>query len=89
MYSDILIKFDTFLRRRVQDLCRGKEPGFTGKTRLKCLWLHQGHPFLKLGPFKLELLHAKPQIGVIHDFASEKETSQIIAKAKGTVANFA
>ena len=50
---------------------------------LKCIWLHHNQPYLRLGPFKFEALHQNPEIALIHEFASPKETLDIQINAKG------
>ena len=50
---------------------------------MKCKLVCHEIPFLKLGPFKVEFLHQRPDILVTHDFASQKDTNDIIAVAKG------
>ena len=51
--------------------------------RLKCVFVHQNDKFLQIGPFKLEFLHQDPEIALVHDFASAKETDNIIHVARG------
>ncbi len=48
-----------------------------------CSWLDHQDPFLRLGPFKYEALHNKPQIAIIRDFASGPELSRIKEEARG------
>ena len=50
---------------------------------LRSTWSHNENPYLKIGPFKLEYLHQNPEIVLIHDFASETQTDEIIEKARG------
>ena len=50
---------------------------------LYCSWLHHEDPFLRLAPFKLEVLHNKPQIGIVREFASKQELSRIKRQAQG------
>ena len=40
-------------------------------------------PYLKLGPFKLELMHTNPEIAVIHNFATPNELQKIKDGARG------
>ena len=49
----------------------------------KCFWLHHSKPFLKLGPFKLELLHWNFEIGVLHDFIEENEAKELKTHVRG------
>ena len=53
---------------------------------LSCMWLHHNDYFLKLGPFKSEIILNKPEIMVLHEFAFSKELSEIISAAKGKLA---
>lgn len=82
--KDILFRFELFLRKRIQKLCLGKfkRPPRLEKS-LKCIFLHQNNPYLKLGPFKFEYLHRNPEIGVVHEFATENEVRKIRNSAKG------
>ena len=50
---------------------------------LNCFWLHHNDPYLKSGPFKYEVRHKHPEIGIIHEFASFLEASAIQNKARG------
>ena len=50
---------------------------------LFCTFIHHNNPYLKLGPFKYEIHHQNPEIGVIHDFASAKELEIIKSNARG------
>ena len=45
--------------------------------------MHHGNPYLKLGPFKLELKHMKPEIGLFHDFVSINESEDMKDLARG------
>ena len=50
---------------------------------LKCVLLHHNNPYLKLSPFKYEIHHQNPEIGVVHDFASAEELKVIKENARG------
>ena len=50
---------------------------------MRCIWIHHNNPFLKLGPFKFEILHQDPEIAYIHDLVSEQQTNNIKELAKG------
>ena len=50
---------------------------------LKCVFLHHNHPYLRLGPFKFEILHQNPEIAILHQFASSVEVEQIKNLARG------
>ena len=49
----------------------------------KCILLNHDKPYLKLGPFKFEMKNQNPEIGLIHDFVSENEITQIKERARG------
>ena len=83
-HQDILLRFDVFLRSRIQKLCNGKyDRDAKLEKDLRCFWLHQNNPYLKLAPFKLEVQHHKPEIAIIHDFASSNELKIVKEAAKG------
>ena len=44
---------------------------------LKCQLLDHKNPYLRLGPFKFEILHEDPEISILHDLVSLNETSEI------------
>ena len=50
---------------------------------MTCTWLHQNHPYLRLGPFKHEILHQNPEIAIIHGLASSKEVQNIQNFSRG------
>ena len=82
--NDLPNRFDLFLRKRTQKLCKGTfERHPILETHLKCLWLSHEDPYLKLGPFKLEFMHTNPEIAVIHNFASPRELQKIKDGARG------
>ena len=58
-----------------------REPNLV--RNLKCISSHQEDPFLRLCPFRIEFLHKNPEIAIIHEFVSHKETDDMIAIAKG------
>ena len=50
---------------------------------MTCTWLHQNHPYLRLGPFKHEILHQNPEIAIIHGLANSKEVQNIQNFSRG------
>ena len=52
---------------------------------MKCMHLHYQNPYLKLGPFKMEVMSQDPHpfVGVFHDFFSDKEIDSYLNLAKG------
>ena len=47
--------------------------------------MDHNNPYLKLGPFKLELRHKNPEIAEVHDFASPTEVKRIRDDARGNM----
>jgi prolyl 4-hydroxylase len=43
-----------------------------------CHYLHHNNPFLKLGPFKIEVASKKPFVIVFHDLLSDKEMNYMV-----------
>ena len=71
-----------------RQLCRGEIPVRPVRSDLlgrdyRCVNLHYNNPFLKLGPFSLEILNLQPFIGTFHRMFTERETDLIIEKSKG------
>ena len=66
-------------------LCQGKttETRMRRDTQNQCIKLYYNDPYLRLGPFNLEILNTEPFIGAFHSILSEKETDSIIEKSKG------
>ena len=50
---------------------------------LKCFYVSHKDPYYKLGPFKYELKHRAPEIGLFHDFAHPSEMDKIKSKSRG------
>ena len=81
-------ELDYFLQARTQDLCNGKlvrPPDLDAKVR--CHLLDRGDVFTRLGPFKVEMKHHRPEVVVIHDFISKKECQIIRDRAKGRMSS--
>ena len=74
-----------FLRKKICKLCNNEivRPPKLNKD-VKCLWLDHKNPFLKIGPFKFELLHENFEIGLVHDLITKEESINIqkLAKSK-------
>ena len=47
-----------------------------------CTHLHYGDPYLRMGPFKYELLSSGPHIAIFRDFFSPAECDSFIQRAK-------
>ena len=50
---------------------------------LKCFFVDHSDPYFRLGPFKYELKHRAPEIGLFHDFAHPNEMEGIKSRARG------
>ena len=48
----------------------------------QCRYLHHGHPYLKLGPFKEEKMLTRPYVVIFHDILSDIEINYLIDKSK-------
>ncbi|KAI4458952.1 prolyl 4-hydroxylase alpha subunit [Holotrichia oblita] len=62
-------------------------------AELKCRYMHNGNPFLKIAPFKVEEAYLDPQILIFHDVMADHEIATIKALARphfqrATVQNF-
>ncbi|XP_028164099.1 prolyl 4-hydroxylase subunit alpha-1-like [Ostrinia furnacalis] len=78
--------FDDEYEKELQNykpLCRGElqVPGVISK-RLKCRYLTENHPFLKLAPIKMEYHYLQPDLIVFHDVMSDDEIEFIKATAQ-------
>ncbi len=63
-----------------REVCSGRRRSQSGKK--VCFSLHRGDPFLRLGPFKIEVVSSSPFIALFHDFLSESEISFLIEYSK-------
>ena len=74
------------LRQKIQKLCSNQfvRPRYLDKN-LKCLFAHHENPFLKLGPFKYELLNKEPSVGFVHDLISDKQAEKLKDDARPTM----
>ena len=52
---------------------------------LKCTQLHHSNPYLKMGPFKFEQKHYNPEIALLHDFVSVRESDNVKNLTKGNL----
>ena len=68
------------VRRDISKLCSGIE---TKSNEFKCHMHSTPDPFIKLSPFKIETYYDEPVIAVIHDFASETESSWVKDHVRG------
>ena len=63
-------------KERFRLVCRGviKQIVWRKTVWLKSVLVHRHNPFLKLGPFKVQILSEAPIKVIIHDIFSDKET---------------
>jgi len=78
------LKINFHNRALAPSQCSGinKRPPTMDKD-LKCIFLNQNNLYLRLGPFKLEQFNAKPFIGKIYSFVTEKEANWVMDRTKG------
>ncbi|XP_013142463.1 PREDICTED: prolyl 4-hydroxylase subunit alpha-2-like [Papilio polytes] len=70
-------------RKVYEALCRGEmEIPSEISRRLKCRYLTENHPFLKLAPIKMEQMYLSPDIVVFHQVLSDEEIEHIKDMAK-------
>ncbi|XP_043654748.1 prolyl 4-hydroxylase subunit alpha-1 [Drosophila teissieri] len=75
--------FDMTERRAYEMLCRGElKPSPSELRPLRCRYVTNGVPFLRLGPLKLEEAHADPYIVVYHDAMYDSEIDVIKRMAR-------
>lgn len=61
-------------KEHYQKLCRKDiEPTAKQAASLKCRYISNNSPFLKIGPIKMEEIHLNPDIFIFHDALYEKE----------------
>lgn len=62
-------------------ICRGQIVGQEVKKQIKyqkCHWLHQNNPYLRLNPFKIEILLNDPFRMIFHEILNEEEIDWLI-----------
>ncbi|CAH2108424.1 unnamed protein product [Euphydryas editha] len=70
-------------RKVYEALCRGEmEIPVDVAKRLKCRYLTENHPFLRLAPIKMEYVYVDPDIIVFHEVMSDDEIYEIMMIAK-------
>ena len=72
-----------FFNFQEKELCKGRQTYDDQVQDPQCLYLHRGHPYLRLGPFKYETLNDIPHVASIRDFASDQQVKEIKDKASG------
>ncbi|CAG4974243.1 unnamed protein product [Parnassius apollo] len=70
-------------RKVYEALCRGEMdiPSEISK-KLKCSYLTENHPFLKLAPIKMEQVYIAPDVFLFHQVMSDEEIEHIKTMAK-------
>ena len=63
-------------------LCNGRINGGGYATSAKCYFVHHLNPFLKLGPFHVEVKVHSPFITLIHDFFLNIEMDWLVTYSK-------
>ena len=48
----------------------------------RCILLHHGDPFTKLGPFKVEIAYTSPFIMIIHSLFTEEDMDYLVEYSK-------
>jgi len=77
--------YDTTLDNTLDNfnsMCLGGSRGWRHPridAKYSCRFEHHGHPFLRLGPFKLEELHDRPFMILVHDFTAARENRRLKA----------
>ncbi|EDW53521.1 prolyl 4-hydroxylase subunit alpha-1 [Drosophila sechellia] len=75
--------FDMTERRAYEMLCRGElKPSPSDLRSLRCRYVTNRVPFLRLGPLKLEEVHADPYIVIYHDAMYDSEIDLIKRMAR-------
>ena len=53
----------------------------------RCTYLHHSNPYLKLGPFKIEMFMSSPLRLIFHDILSEREIDFLIEYSTPRLSN--
>ena len=48
----------------------------------KCVLVHHGNPFTKLGPFKIEIVYHSPFFMIIHELFTEEDINYLVDWAR-------
>lgn len=79
-------KYTTFERENYEKLCRGEvKTNPKELAQLKCRYVTNKSPFLKIAPLKLEEAKLKPYIVIYHDVIYDREIEVIKQMAKPRV----
>ena len=57
------------------------------KHKHRCAYLHHADPYLRLGPFKIEIFLASPFRSIFHDILTEKEMDYLIDYSSPRLSN--
>ena len=72
-------------------VCRLKNPEKINKVYVagppeldvhRCVRVHHGDPYTKLGPFKVEVVHHSPVFYILHELFTEEDMEHLISWAK-------
>ncbi|XP_055848271.1 prolyl 4-hydroxylase subunit alpha-1-like [Episyrphus balteatus] len=75
--------YDHSERKVYEMLCRGDlKPNPSQLKHLRCRYVNNGIPFLRLAPFKLEEIHDDPMIVIYHDVMYDSEIELVKKMAK-------
>ena len=78
------LKINFHNRAMATHQCEGVNQRPPGMDKdVKCIFLNQKDPYLRLGPFLLEQFNSKPFVGKIYNFVSDKEANWVMDKTKG------
>lgn len=85
-FDERIIDFDDIQNEVYKKLCRQElEPTPAAQTALRCRYITNDVPFLKIAPFKAEEASISPYIVTFHDVLYDAEIQYIISKSKKTV----
>ena len=59
--------------------------GDNKKEVMKCSLIHYHNPYIKLGPFKYELLSHDPHVGMFRDFFSHQECDEVVRRSRDKI----
>ncbi|KAJ8977990.1 hypothetical protein NQ317_004535 [Molorchus minor] len=69
---------DPYGKEHYEMLCRGEiELPIEMKSKLRCRYINNNNPFLKIAPFKVEEAYLKPDLLIFHDVMSDSEIETV------------
>ena len=57
------------------------------KHKHRCTYIHHADPYLKLGPFKIEIMMSSPFRSIFHDILTDKEMDYLVDYASPRLSN--